>query len=411
MRNDGTSKNMIGIASGYALKIQGVQETYDTNHKVEDNIYYGPVYGVIEMNLIDVRPDEGGGYVYADNVHKRSNDSKSDFLETTGNFVFPYTAKEGHFIVDDCFPTGYVNLKTDDPDTKEDVHYWYVTGFNYYYNAHITGYTYKDHLTFNSDNSDGLTVLSGLIAGQEVEVFNWKMRSGHKNNKDEYSCDLENRNYSDDAKDIDNNPVKGHYSLYLGAAKENTYSDPVKVKDKNERGFAVKLPMNEDNTGSITYINKTLPSSLVDDAKITFQLRDSVNNTTSDYFAKHLAEKCQATLVLKAPALKKVKNEDGTEIVEQIISNIGASVFYTKDGNDYVPVESGHNNHLQEGITYYIKNGIAEEFTPVDPNEIYLRDDKEESGYKRVKITDVDVDEPVYYCAVPRYYTYTVFRG
>ncbi len=409
MRNDGTSKNMIGIASGYALKIQGVQETYDTNHKVEDNIYYGPVYGVIEMNLIDVRPDEGGGYVYADNVHKRSNDSKSDFLETTGNFVFPYTAKEGHFIVDDCFPTGYVNLKTDDPDTKEDVHYWYVTGFNYYYNAHITGYTYKDHLTFNSDNSDGLTVLSGLIAGQEVEVFNWKMRSGHKNNKDEYSCDLENRNYSDDAKDIDNNPVKGHYSLYLGAAKENTYSDPVKVKDKNERGFAVKLPMNEDNTGSITYINKTLPSSLVDDAKITFQLRDSVNNTTSDYFAKHLAEKCQATLVLKAPALKKVKNEDGTEIVEQIISNIGASVFYTKDGNDYVPVESGHNNHLQEGITYYIKNGIAEEFTPVDPNEIYLRDDKEESGYKRVKITDVDVDEPVYYCAVPRYYTYTVY--
>ena len=82
-RNEGTAKNMIGIASGYALKIQNVQELYDANKKIVDKIYYGPIYGVIEMNLIDVREDEGGGYVYADNVHKRDNGNTPDFLETT----------------------------------------------------------------------------------------------------------------------------------------------------------------------------------------------------------------------------------------------------------------------------------------------------------------------------------------
>ena len=130
-RNEGTAKNMIGIASGYALKIQNVQELYDANKKIVDKIYYGPIYGVIEMNLIDVREDEGGGYVYADNVHKRDNGNNPDFLETTGNFVFPYDAKQNRYIVDDCFPTGFSGLKTNDPDSEIDVHYWYVTGFNY----------------------------------------------------------------------------------------------------------------------------------------------------------------------------------------------------------------------------------------------------------------------------------------
>ena len=120
-RNEGTAKNMIGIASGYALKIQNVQELYDANKKIVDKIYYGPIYGVIEMNLIDVRADEGGGYVYADNVHKRDNGKNPDFLETTGNFVFPYDAKQNRYIVDDCFPTGFYGLDAEgkaNPDAK-----------------------------------------------------------------------------------------------------------------------------------------------------------------------------------------------------------------------------------------------------------------------------------------------------
>ena len=412
-RNDGTAKNMIGIASGYALKIQGVQETYDSNHKVEDNIYYGPIYGVIEMNLIDARPDEGGGYVYADNVHKRSSDKNGnkhdvDFLETTGNFVYPYTAQEGHFIVDDCFPTGYEDLndKKDNPDEAEAVHYWYVTGFNYYYNVHITAYTYKDNMKFNSDNSDGLTVLSGLKGGQPVKVFSWKMRSGHPEDDTEYSCDLENRNYLPELTkgnvDMDGNDVYGKYKLYVGAAASKEYSDPDKEKEEADKGFAALLPMN----GGIANITRnTLPTGLKDDAKITFQLQDNVNNTTSDYFNKHLSKKCLATLILTAPAYKSYTSEEENV---PVISKIAAAMFYTKNENggyDEVPAHST----LNAGTDYYIKNGFIEDYTKVNPNSIFVRDDTSDDGYKNISITDVKVDEPTYYCAVPRHYTYTVY--
>ena len=408
-RNDGTAKNMIGIASGYALKIQGVQETYDSNHKVEDNIYYGPIYGVIEMNLIDARPDEGGGYVYADNVHKRSSDENGskhdvDFLETTGNFVYPYTAQEGHFIVDDCFPTGYEDLndKKDNPDEAEAVHYWYVTGFNYYYNVHITAYTYKDNMKFNSDNSDGLTVLSGLKGGQPVKVFSWKMRSGHPEDDTEYSCDLENRNYTKGNVDMDGNDVYGKYKLYVGAAASKEYSDPDKEKEEADKGFAALLPMNGD---SASISRNTLPTGLKDDAKITFQLQDSVNNTTSDYFNKHLSKKCLATLILTAPAYKSYTSEEENV---PVISKIAAAMFYTKNKNggyDEVPA----NSTLNAGTDYYIKNGFIEDYTLVNPDSIFVRDDTSDDGYKNISITEVKVDEPIYYCAVPRHYTYTVY--
>ena len=146
------------------------------------------------MNLINVREDEGGGYVYADNNHKRhdGDSHEEDFLETTGNFVFPY--HKGRYIVDDCFPTGYHAITAPGSDKTVDdvkVHYWYVTGFHYYYNVNISGYTFKSSkenpLEFDSDNKDGLTVLAGLKSTQPISIFNWKMRSGHPDDKSQYS--------------------------------------------------------------------------------------------------------------------------------------------------------------------------------------------------------------------------------
>lgn len=396
-RNDGTAKNMIGIASGYALKIQGVQETKNTTSgNVDDNIYYGPIYGVVEMNLINVRTDEGGGYVYADNVHKRDQDEEHevDFLETTGNFVFPYNPEQSRFIVDDCFPSGYNGLTAEgkkDPDSHAAVHYWYVTGFNYYYNANITGYTYKDKMTFWSDNSDGLTVLSGLKAGQNVQVVSWKMRSGHptdESHKSDYSCDLEVRNYSEDMKDAD---VKGGYELRIGASSSIKYDG---------KGFNAILPMNGDNADIQT---ATLPSDLTEDAKIVFQLTDNVNNSTSEYFNKHLAEKCMATLVLKAPAYKTI--EDVAQD-NQIISHVAVSEFYTKDGKDYKQVPNG--DKLQNEMTYYVRNGIAEEYAKVDA--LFTQNlTNDENEYTQVTdITTVTAGD-TYYCKIPRWYTYTIY--
>ena len=407
-RNDGTAKNMIGIASGYALKIQNVQELYDDSQKnVIDSIFYGPIYGVVEMNLIDVREDEGGGYVYADNVHKRAtaegeSGHKVDFLETTGNFVFPYDAKQNRFVVDDCFPTGFYGM--DDagkanPDDKIDVHYWYVTGFNYYYNAHITGYTYKDKMTFFSDNKDGLTVLSGLKPNQPVTIQSWKMRSGHPEDKTKYSCDLEERNYlkagTKGNVDMDNQDVSGKYQLCIGASSSEEYDG---------KGFAAVLPMNgvfkEEN-----YQKRQLPSALTDgDAKISFQLTASVNNTTTDYFKKHLSEKCLATVVLKGRAYEEYTDETNNK---PIISKVASSDFFIQDGNDYKQVATG--TKLSAGTVYYIKNGIAGEYTKIYPDRIYIKDANNKDGYAPVNITDVKAGSSNYYCEVERIYTYTIY--
>lgn len=402
-RNDGTAKNMIGIASGYALKIQNVQELYDDSKKnVIDSIFYGPIYGVVEMNLIDVREDEGGGYVYADNVHKRATTEgesghKVDFLETTGNFVFPYDAKQNRFVVDDCFPTGFYGMDKAgqaNPDDNIDVHYWYVTGFNYYYNAHITGYTYKDKMTFFSDNKDGLTVLSGLKPNQPVTIQSWKMRSEHP--KTEYSCDLEERNYlkagTKGNVDMDNQDVSGKYQLCIGASSSEEYDG---------KGFAAVLPMN-GKFNKENYVNQKLPSKLTDgDAKISFQLTDSVNNTTTDYFKKHLSEKCLATVVLKGRAYEEYTDETNNK---PIISKVASSDFFIQDGNDYKQVATG--TKLSAGTVYYIKNGIAGEYTKIDPKRIFKKDS---TTYAPVSITDVEAGSSNYYCEVERIYTYTIY--
>lgn len=405
-RNEGTAKNMIGIASGYALKIQNVQELYDANKKIVDKIYYGPIYGVIEMNLIDVREDEGGGYVYADNVHKRDNGNNPDFLETTGNFVFPYDAKQNRYIVDDCFPTGFSGLKTNDPDSEIDVHYWYVTGFNYYYNAHITGFTYKDAMKFNNDNRDGLTVLAGLKPNQPVAVHSWKMRSGHPKDTNEYSCDLEYRNYlhnkTEGNVDMDNEDVAGGYTLRVGGSSSYTYSDPnaANIDDAN-KGFAAVLPMNATGAfDSKNYIRQALPSELNNgDAKISFELSDNVNNTTTEYFNKHLSKKCLATLILKAPAYSEYNSEKDNK---PIISKVATSTFFTYSDGKYNPVTG---SKLSAGTKYYIKNGIEGEYAEVDPSLIYQKD---QDGYALVKISDVTVGNN-YFCEVPRVYTYTIY--
>lgn len=283
-RNNGTAKNMIGIASGYALKIQNAQEVINsTNKKIKEKIYYGPIYGVIEINLVYARKNEGGGYVYADNIHERPNNEKKDFLETTGNFVFPLNESSDRYIVDDCSPIGFNDMKDKDPDTTAVIHYWYVTGLDYYYNAHITGYTYKDPISFNNDNADGLTALAGLKAGQKVTIKSWKMRSGHL----DYDCDLENH-------------ASNNYTLYVGASDEHTYAGPSK-------GFAAILSMSEKTNptdpNSKEYKSKCLNGELqTGDAKIAFLLADSTDNTQANYYTKHLSKKCQATLVLEADA-------------------------------------------------------------------------------------------------------------
>ena len=307
-RNNGTAKNMVGIASGYALKIQNVQEIINQGtQKMQEIIYYGPIHGVIEMNLVYARDGEGGGYVYADNIHERPDNGTKDFLETTGNFVFPTNMKNkknNRYIIDDCSPTGFYATNGADPDTLSKIHYWYVTGYHYYYNAHITGYTYKNHITFYNDNSDGLTALAGLQAGQTVTLKSWKMRSGHE---DGYECDLEK-------------PAPNNYRLYVGASSEKKYNGPTEdSKDQKTNGFAALLSMTSPTVGANYKIyNSTLPADMKGDAKITFRLDDIEDNSDPDHYQKYLSKKCLATLELEADA----PNETGKKYTYTIFLTI-----------------------------------------------------------------------------------------
>ena len=347
-RNNGTAKNMVGIASGYALKIQNVQEIINkTTQKMDEIIYYGPIHGIIEMNLISARPGEGGGYVYADNVHERTaaegeTKHEVDFLETTGNFVFPlnYTNKTGNnrFIVDDCSPKGFYSLGEGmDPDKEMDIHYWYVTGYNYYYNAHITGYTYKEKITFDNDNSDGLTALAGLKPGAKVSIQSWKMRSGHPDGNNEqaenYQCDLEKK-----APDL--------YKLYVGASDSTSFIGATSQDqaDKDKKGFSAILSMSEkEKIDSIYYKTEVFNDAIQGgDAKIAFRLYDNnVNNATPKYYKEHLSKKCQATLVLESPAL----NEDGSQKKDKD----GKDVNYTY--TIYLTIEYVEGPNFTGGIT------------------------------------------------------------
>ena len=398
-RNDGTARNMIGIASGYAMKIQLCQVTYDENkQKAVEQQHYGPIYGVIEMNLINVREDEGGGYVYADNNHKRATGDThaEDFLETTGNFVFPY--KAGRYIVDDCFPKGYYSSN---PDSLPEIHYWYVTGFHYY-NAHITGYTFKSSpdnpIQFNSDNKDGLTVLSGLKSGQTLYIQSWKMRSGHPDN---FSSDLEYRNYLKEGDKGYNPDVAKGYQLYVGGSKNTTFEGATSNEDtdKQKKGFSALLSMNAKSTDDYTTFNNVLPSGLTEDAKISFQLVDKVDNTNdaeADYFKKHLAEKSLATLVIKAPAYEKyVSDTDNTPIYAH------TGKLFKKVNDDYIEIISGK---LEDTDIIYYQPQTGEY---VEIKDLYVYDTTNKTYSKVQKLSDVKTDGTKYF--VPREYTYTIY--
>ena len=148
-RNCAKSANMVALASGVFLELV---ESKEGNEKV-----YGPVTGVIELDLINVEPGEGGGYVYAKNEHHAVGSVDEDakqyltlsdanrgaitqtaytytggemMIQTSGNFVHPNKR-----VVDDCFP------HDEKLDKKYRAHYWYISGTSFIYDQHISAYT------------------------------------------------------------------------------------------------------------------------------------------------------------------------------------------------------------------------------------------------------------------------------
>ena len=323
MRNDGTAANMIGVASGYSLKVQNVKNVAGT-----DKIFYGPVVGVVEISLINVRDDEGGGYVYAKNIHTRKASSSPakqnntprrkaistdapdvegtvDFLQTSGNFVFPYDSSKGRYVVDDCFNHGYDAAVTagKTPEQMDDIHYWYVTGQHYYYNTTITGYTYNSssepYLQFNSLNEDALMNLAGTPQGSTVTLKKVTWRSAHPDSG--YSCDLEERNMDSES------DAYQKYQLLIGATSATTYDQSL--------GAYREVPFTSSTGSEVGSFTGTTDKM---DANIVFQLVDKADNSGTAYYQAHLSEPCKATIELET----EVNNEKYTYTIYLTINYV-----------------------------------------------------------------------------------------
>ena len=293
-RNSATARNLIGLSSGYAMKVQNtkVKDAAGT-----DSLFYGPIVGVVEMKLILPIVDEGGGYVYADNVH---DPNKSEFLETTGNFVFPIQESRAHFVVDDCLMTNFDDMTGDRGSTRNadesEIHYWFLTGVHYIYNLHITGYTYDSSttpITFHADTSDGLTILEGAEGNGANPLKITSVTWNHYGKK--FGEAEPNSLYDDDILNGEKDytlKLSASYSAYT-AKDEDVENGKAEVGDVktlyNEDGLYANITRNA-NTESDQALTYTGDAPTLIDPKLAICLVDHVNNAGSAYYADHLAK-------------------------------------------------------------------------------------------------------------------------
>jgi hypothetical protein len=154
-RNNGISHNKVALASGVYLELK----KEETESAGEDK--WGYITGIIELDLINVMPGMGGGYVYAKNEHGSRTELESvnkvsllsyntnartyrqytyseaesvlEPIETSGNFV--HNTKQ---IVDDCYPNSGIYK---DQYVASPAHYWFIRGSIYVYEQYISAYT------------------------------------------------------------------------------------------------------------------------------------------------------------------------------------------------------------------------------------------------------------------------------
>ena len=174
-RNNGNSHNKVALASGVYLEITTEKSTGPGLYEKD----WGPITGVVELDLINVSPGIGGGFVYAQNIHgKRKLSGKTNTILTDLNkndgtpavtykkFQYDDTSEASHYthddvdghyktqwqssgnfvhstqtIIDDCYNisnrylTGYKGAK------GVPAHYWYIKGTTYVYDQYISAYT------------------------------------------------------------------------------------------------------------------------------------------------------------------------------------------------------------------------------------------------------------------------------
>ena len=154
-RNNGSCHNQLALASGVYLELTTEKSTGNTVEKKD----WGLITGVVELDLINVQPGVGGGFVYAKNEHGvrtpsnnktttltalndnavtqwdftySTNDETKKEWETSGNFIH-----YSQTIIDDCYNIS--NRYKGASAVK--AHYWFISGQVFVYDQYISAYT------------------------------------------------------------------------------------------------------------------------------------------------------------------------------------------------------------------------------------------------------------------------------
>ncbi len=269
-RNVATARNAIGINNGYCLRIQN-QEYVGSGEAKHAETYYGPVVGVCEVKLLTLVEGEGGGYVYADNIHA----NEDNFLMTSGNFVFPGIIHSdasigAQYIVDDCFIDHFGT--SDDITTKhgdlDEAHYWYVEGNKYFFTTTLTGFTYQEALDFNLIENDPNIILSGMENGSKLNIKKIEWLSQHRakyesvlmnddnpEKVNDYEFDIEIGNSDPKNPETDWTNHMPRHNAGSGDAPEHYYTTDKTVKNTNLPQFNIRLQDKLDNSGDLAYDN------------------------------------------------------------------------------------------------------------------------------------------------------------
>ncbi len=166
-RNNGTCHNHLALASGVYLELTSEKSTGNTLETKD----WGPITGVIELDLINVQTGIGGGFVYARNEHGKPGDgipnatltalndgaaSKWNYKydgkfnnweegegaehkeewQTSGNFIH-----SSQTIIDDCYNIGSKYGSQYKAPNGVPAHYWFISGSVYVYDQYISAYT------------------------------------------------------------------------------------------------------------------------------------------------------------------------------------------------------------------------------------------------------------------------------
>ncbi|MCQ2212017.1 MAG: hypothetical protein MJZ36_00080 [Bacteroidaceae bacterium] len=298
-RNYATARNMIGINSGFSLHVENLYYEGD-----EHKTYNGPIVGVAEVKLLNVQPGEGGGYVYADNVHADTYD-KSDpktatFMNESGNFVFEGVIRPGEdakqYIVDDCLPKGFDECGGNLPEQ----HYWYVIGDTYYYHATLTAFSFKTKKEFDLSTADPNVIFAGIEKDWEVSLQSVKwLMTETPDASGNYSRDI--RGGRDNAlTPLAGSDKKYEFTLQVG---DNSNSQPLWSND---------MPRSTTDAEQIALPTWTTYNNTNTTPRFNVHLIDNVNNCPpneeEEYYNAHLSEPENVQLIIQA------RKQDGTTV-------------------------------------------------------------------------------------------------